>query len=869
MDNTMMYQDLLKTNPLSGQNTARFSVINALKFPALLCLLYISSAPTYATSANWQAFADGFFNNDSAAVSQNTCSNCHSGSSENPGLTVSRSTDIPAGDSTAIFDVSGLSATMEHKGLRIVSSDDNISLRDSAINATQPVDFSSTEDPVNISYCMMEGSGGFEGARFWHCDTLSIDRAVTNSAPRFTSDVPSPLPLTRGGDAFTFTVVAVDDDNTIPTITVSSSNDSVVRVTPDSDVQGSGTFSLNPEAVGNNVTITIAASAGEASVTQSFQVSVVPEPEPENAAPQITSPNPGTQTLIVGRDSFTLTPMASDDVAVISLDVTANNNNVSIVGPDDSGQYTISPVSPGESEISIEASDGELDATPQTFTVIVNPAPIIQPDNEAPRITSSNPGTQGLTVGADPLTLTLEFVDEFPDLTRVNLISSNPDVVEVSAGSENPPPATDVIAPVTPLPMPTPGMRTFTLTPLIAGESTMRFQVTDNISNTVTQEFLVSVAIGNQPPQFELASEISLLSGESTRIDLAIRDEDTASVDIDIEVEDSDIVDVDVIGNTAINISALRVGETSVTVTVEDEQDVDTTATVLVTVTSSNQIPEAQADEFVLAPGLDNIRLDVLANDSDRDGDALSIVLDASLSDEGVSISVVDNEVSYELSGDLTSDDSFSYRARDTSDAESSSVEVTLTPSDLDGDERVDALDNCPLLPNPDQQDRDSDDIGDICDPDPDGDGVPGDSSIPFESGRELVEAECLTCHLTGVSSAPLFGDDAEWMARIASAGGLPEDLLPSVVNGVGAMPAFGSRYSARELIQAIRYLSGVETSGPIADLDGDMVDNTIDNCRVVRNTDQQDSDSNGIGDVCDEQPVLLDIAPVLNANNQ
>ena len=40
-----------------------------------------------------------------------------------------------------------------------------------------------------------------------------------------------------------------------------------------------------------------------------------------------------------------------------------------------------------------------------------------------------------------------------------------------------------------------------------------------------------------------------------------------------------------------------------------------------------------------------------------------------------------------------------------------------------DKDKRGDACDNCPTTPNPDQTDTDGDGEGDICDPDKDNDG--------------------------------------------------------------------------------------------------------------------------------------------------
>ena len=49
---------------------------------------------------------------------------------------------------------------------------------------------------------------------------------------------------------------------------------------------------------------------------------------------------------------------------------------------------------------------------------------------------------------------------------------------------------------------------------------------------------------------------------------------------------------------------------------------------------------------------------------------------------------------------------------------------------DTDDDEVDDGDDNCPHIPNPNQDDADSDDIGDVCDPDVDGDGVLNDDDI-------------------------------------------------------------------------------------------------------------------------------------------
>jgi cytochrome c5 len=265
---------------------------------------------------------------------------------------------------------------------------------------------------------------------------------------------------------------------------------------------------------------------------------------------------------------------------------------------------------------------------------------------------------------------------------------------------------------------------------------------------------------------------------------------------------------------------------------------------------NSNTAPVANADSFVYSDQGASQVFNVLSNDSDVNGDALSVVLDSATSSQGNTLQLSGNSVAYLAQDVLTSNDFFSYRAQDPSGALSDLVEVTLTPSDQDGDGIVDALDNCPIFPNPDQSDLDSDLIGDLCDPD-------GTLGAPFVSGRQLVETVCLTCHLNGVSGAPLFNDDAAWDARIQAAGGQPEDLLTSVLNGRGSMPSFASAYSTQDLLQAIRYLSGKEDTGDvppdaIVDTDLDGVADDLDNCPMVPNADQLNSDDNSVGDACE-----------------
>jgi hypothetical protein len=63
---------------------------------------------------------------------------------------------------------------------------------------------------------------------------------------------------------------------------------------------------------------------------------------------------------------------------------------------------------------------------------------------------------------------------------------------------------------------------------------------------------------------------------------------------------------------------------------------------------------------------------------------------------------------------------------------------ATAQPADLDGDGVVDADDDCVEVPDPAQRDTDGDGIGNLCDPDFDGDGVVSTSwGVTPPAGRE------------------------------------------------------------------------------------------------------------------------------------
>ena len=91
-------------------------------------------------------------------------------------------------------------------------------------------------------------------------------------------------------------------------------------------------------------------------------------------------------------------------------------------------------------------------------------------------------------------------------------------------------------------------------------------------------------------------------------------------------------------------------------------------------------------------------------------------------------------------------------------------------------------------------------------------------------SGEQIVNAQCVKCHQTGVGGAPKIGDRAAWIPRIKQ--GL-DVVVRSAVNGHGGMPARGglANLTDAEIRSAVIYMfnkggaqtSGAPVKGPVA----------------------------------------------------
>ena len=162
--------------------------------------------------------------------------------------------------------------------------------------------------------------------------------------------------------------------------------------------------------------------------------------------------------------------------------------------------------------------------------------------------------------------------------------------------------------------------------------------------------------------------------------------------------------------------------------------------------------------------------------------------------------------------------------------------------TDRDNDAVPDDLDNCINTANPDQADADNDGEGDACDGDPDGDGLGPDSpanacwidNCPSVFNPEQINSDYQSPDQCDAGTGDELGDLCD-----------PDDDQDGVPDAEDNCPIIANSDQANH--DGDNFGDACD-----ADNDNDGIDNPTDNCPLRPNVGQDDADYDEVGDVCD-----------------
>jgi len=221
---------------------------------------------------------------------------------------------------------------------------------------------------------------------------------------------------------------------------------------------------------------------------------------------------------------------------------------------------------------------------------------------------------------------------------------------------------------------------TFAPNPGFTGTTTFTYIVSDGNGGSDTATVTVTVSLPNTAPD---AADDSIAVGEdsgATALGVLANDwdADQDSLSIDAVTQPSNGTVTFTAGDVSFTPNADFNGITTFTYTVSDGNGGTDTATVTMTVTGVNDAPQASDDAATAAEDSGATTIDVLANDTDIDGDALSITGVTQPAHGTVTFTAGD--VSFAPAGDFAGTTSFTYTASDSNGgSDTATVNVTVT----------------------------------------------------------------------------------------------------------------------------------------------------------------------------------------------
>lgn len=579
-------------------------------------------------------------------------------------------------------------------------------------------------DGTTITYTPTANFSGIDPFEYTISDgNEGADTATAIVTVRLVNVPPSPvadnLTVAEGGTA-TLDLLANDIDNDADPLTITAVgtadngvveivSSSVVRYTPNAGFTGSDRFSYTVsdslvEAQGE-VTVVVTdvnggptAVADAASTNENTPVSIqvlandtdpdgdeltvtiaVPAGDGEAAANSEGEVVYTPDTDFVGVDTFRYQIAdGAGETSIATVTVTVSNVNAPPDANDDDGSTQ------EEVAVSIDVLDNDSDPDGDALTVTITTAPINGTAAVSGGVVLYTPEAD--FSGTDQFTYQVADPDGATDSAVVSILVSNVNVAPVAVDDEittevNDPVRISVLVndtdadgdtlSIVDSSQPDNGSAVvrgvsiiYTPATGFAGVDSFNYQITDGNDGNSTATVTVTVTGGNTAP---VAENDSAATPENTAVSINVLDNDSDAdgdaLSISVTTQGDNGSGVVATGAITYTPDTDFTGTDTLVYEINDGNGGTDTATVTITVSETNQAPVATDDTASTSENT-AVTVDVLSNDDDADGDALTVVIAAPASD-GTAAVTADQTIIYTPDNDFTGSDSFIYEVND------------------------------------------------------------------------------------------------------------------------------------------------------------------------------------------------------------
>ncbi|AKS46067.1 Ca2+-binding protein, RTX toxin-related [Octadecabacter temperatus] len=515
---------------------------------------------------------------------------------------------------------------------------------DGTVTFTPAPDFNGE---ATISYSITDGNGGTDSAE--HVITVTPvndDPVAVDDIETTDEDTPVTIDLIGNdtdvdGDPLTIGEVSVPAEQG----TVVDNGDGTVTFTPAPNFNGPATITYT----------VVDGQGGEDEGEAVVSVGAVNDGPVANTDTDTTDEDTPVTVDLLAND----TDDDGDDLTVINATVPAEQGTL-VDNGDGTVTFTPAPDFNGEATISYEISDGNGGTDTSTHVITVTPVnddPVAVDDtaetDEDTPVTIDLIGND-TDVDGDPLTI-----------GEVSVPAEQGTVVDNGDGTV-----------------------TFTPAPDFNGEATITYTVVDGQGGEDEGEAVVTVGAVNDGPD---AVDDADTTDEDTPItvDLLANDtdpenDDLTVTDATVPAEQGTLVDN---GDGTVTFTPAESfnGEATISYTITDGNGGTDSAEHAITVTPVNDAPDA-VDDADVTDFNTPVTVDLLANDTDVDGDDLTVVAATVPAEQGTLVDNGDGTVTFTPALGFVGEATISYTIEDEEGLTDSAVHViTVAPGDLDG----------------------------------------------------------------------------------------------------------------------------------------------------------------------------------------